>query len=399
MRQGSRSRKHGFTLIELMVSMALGLLVVGAAVKLFSQGIDATWVVSQRAEMQQDLRAVQVMMTRDISQAGAGLPSGQGVALPSGTGTIPVYGCDQSGTAAGCPPVGAVKYPITSGIPYLYGIIPGYQIGIIPPGSTTKTDLITVTYTDPVLMLNCYQATIVSGTSVTFTGPPLPGPPASTWSPTCTLPPSLTLPQALNDPVVGLQPGDLILFQGKVGGATTYAVGEVSQVTGAYPTFTVSFNSGDVLHMNQPTATNGDLSQLRTSPASTPNVSNRLQVITYYLKNIPDPTGATSGTVILYRQVNGQSAIPLADNIINMQFTYDTYDTSGNLLNQTGDGGESLGVSLNLIRKINIANLAVHSTVAGTRSSLMATKGYQGYDIQTSISARNLSYLNRYPTN
>jgi hypothetical protein len=151
--------------------------------------------------------------------------------------------------------------------------------------------------------------------------------------------------------------------------------------------------------MNQPTATNGDLSQLRTSPASTPNVSNRLQVITYYLKNIPDPTGATSGTVILYRQVNGQSAIPLADNIINMQFTYDTYDTSGNLLNQTGDGGESLGVSLNLIRKINIAHLAVHSTVAGTRSSLMATKGYQGYDIQTSISARNLSYLNRYPTN
>jgi hypothetical protein len=38
----------------------------------------------------------------------------------------------------------------------------------------------------------------------------------------------------------------------------------------------------------------------------------------------------------------------------------------------------------------------MRSQLDGSRSTLMATKGFQGYDVQTSISARNLSYQNRY---
>src|SRR4029077_15144108 len=85
---------RGFTLIELVVSMAVGLIVVGAAVQLFSQGMAATFVVSQRAEMQQDLRAASNLLLKDISLAGAGMPPGQSVALPALTGTLPIYGCD-----------------------------------------------------------------------------------------------------------------------------------------------------------------------------------------------------------------------------------------------------------------------------------------------------------------
>ena len=77
MRHPSKSRARGFTFVELMVAMSLGLLVVAAAVKLFSQSVDATWVTDQRAEMQQDLRAVENMMFKDISLAGAGLANGQ----------------------------------------------------------------------------------------------------------------------------------------------------------------------------------------------------------------------------------------------------------------------------------------------------------------------------------
>jgi prepilin-type N-terminal cleavage/methylation domain-containing protein len=386
---------RGFTFIELMVALALGMMVLAAAVKLFGNGVDATFVVSQRAEMQQDLRATQNMLFKDISLAGAGLPLGTGVALAGGT--RPIYGCDQTGTAAGCPPNGGVKYPCSSltgtCIPTLYGVIPGYQMGIKLPGSPNTTDLITLTYTDSVLLLNCYQMTIVSGTQINFVGPPNPLP--TTWTPNCVLPPTLTQPQNLNDPVVGLQQGDLILVQGNIGSNTAYAVGEVTNpVTGAYPNFTVTFNSADVLHMNQPGQSN-DLSTLIASPVAD-NVANRILVNTYYLKNIPDPTGATTGVNILYRQVNGTTAVPVADNMANMQFTYDTYDTSGNLLNQTGDGGESLGVSLNLIRKINIAHLTMHSQEYGARSSLMSTQGFQSFDVVTSISARNLSYQNRY---
>ncbi len=175
MAQPSKSRAPGFTFIELMVSMALGLLIVGAAVKLFSQGVDATWVVSQRAEMQQDLRAVQTMLTKDISLAGAGLAGGQGISLPNGTGVVPIYGCDQTGLASGCPPNGGVKYPCASlaapCIPTLYGVTPGFALGIKPPGSLTKSDLITVAYSDTIFALNCYTVTFTApGNVVTFTG-------------------------------------------------------------------------------------------------------------------------------------------------------------------------------------------------------------------------------------
>lgn len=392
MGQASTSSRRGFTFIELMVSLALGMLVVGLVVKLFGQGVDATWVVSQRAEMQQDLRAVEDMLTKDISLAGAGLPIGQGVALPSGTGTSPIYGCDQS---SNCPPNGSVKYPCAAGsspcIPTLYGVMPGYQIGITPPGGTVKTDLITVTYSDIVFALNCYTASITSGTSVTFT---LPSPV------TCALPAGLAAPQAVNDPVVGLTPGDLVLFQGTTGTGssanTFYAVAEVTKVgsgSGTPVSYTVTFAANDPLQMNQPGAAN-DLSQYDSGATNV--VATRIFVNTYYLKVQPDPIGVGPGIPVLMRQVSGHTAVPVTENIVNMQYTYDTYNSTGGLLNATGDGGESAGVSLNLIRKINIAHLSIRSQLSGARSALYATSGYQGFDVETSISARNLSYQNRY---
>jgi prepilin-type N-terminal cleavage/methylation domain-containing protein len=391
----SKSRAHGFTFIELMVSMALGLLIVGAAVKLFSQGVDATWVVSQRAEMQQDLRAVQNMLTKDISLAGAGLAGGQGISLPSG-GLTPIYGCDQTGLASGCPPRGGVKYPCASlvgaCIPTLYGLIPGFALGITPPGSPTVSDLITVAYSDTIFALNCYTVTFTApGNSVTLTAPANP-PPAS-----CILPPGLVFPQNVDDAAVGLLPGDLIFFQNTAKGP---AIAEVTKVTGNSPTWTVAFANGDPLQMNQ-AGTANDLTQISgftaAGGASTVGtVANRIFVITYYLQVNPDPTGVTTGTPVLMRQVNGRTAVPAAENIINTQFTYDTYASDGTLLNQLPDGGESLGVSLNLIRKINIAHLTIRSQLDGSRSALFATNGFQGYDVQTSISARNLSYQNRY---
>ena len=87
----SANSSGGFSLIELLVALAVGALVVGAAVQLFSQGMDATFVVSQRAEMQQDLRASSDLLFKDISLAGAGLPSATGIQLPSQAGK-PIYG-------------------------------------------------------------------------------------------------------------------------------------------------------------------------------------------------------------------------------------------------------------------------------------------------------------------
>jgi hypothetical protein len=385
MRNSSHNSRRGFTFIELMASLALGMLVVGLTVQLFSQGVDATWVISQRAEMQQDLRATENMLTKDISLAGSGLPIGQGVALASGGGVSPIYGCDQLGN---CPPNGAIKYPCANGcpgIPTLFGVMPGWQLGITPPGSPQVTDTISVSYSDVVLALDCYNATITNGTVVTFTLPnPL----------TCTLPAGLAAPQAINDPVVGLTAGDLVLFQGTNGVPpntnTFYAVGEVTNVGGGAGTYVVDFGANDPLQMNQPGSAN-DLSQY----AGNTVLANRIFVITYYLQVQPDPLGAT-GFPVLMRQVSGHTAVPVTENIVNMQYTYDTSNAAGGMLNYQPDGGESAGLSLSLIRQINIEHLSIRSQLSGARGSLYATSGYQGFDLQTSISARNLSYTNRY---
>src|ERR1700691_6443613 len=96
----SSKREIGFSLLEMVIAMALGMIVLGAAVQLYSQGVAATWTVSQRAEMQQDFRAASNMMTRDLSLAGVGLGQGVAIQLPT-SATLPLYGCVQT-TGAPC---------------------------------------------------------------------------------------------------------------------------------------------------------------------------------------------------------------------------------------------------------------------------------------------------------
>jgi type IV pilus assembly protein PilW len=68
--------QRGFSLLELMVAATLGLIVILAMTSLFRQGMNATFTVTQRAETQQNMRAAIELMTKDISMAGAGLPTG-----------------------------------------------------------------------------------------------------------------------------------------------------------------------------------------------------------------------------------------------------------------------------------------------------------------------------------
>jgi prepilin-type N-terminal cleavage/methylation domain-containing protein len=393
MRKTLKPSTHGFSLIELMMALALGVFITGAAVKLYSTGMDATWVIQQRAEMQQDLRAAENMMLKDISLAGAGLsqgPPGESIAVPNGLGT-PIYGC----SPAGCMPNGGVTYPCVGAAcqPTMYPLMPGYQVGITPPGSTTKSDILSVVYTDTNLALNCYTTVSLAGTTLTFTAPavPLPG--------GCVLPPGIAYPQALNNTINGLTPGDIVMLEAN----SNWAIGEVTSVSPANagnvaPTpgvsqYVIGFANGDTLNLNQSAQ---NFSLIKTAAGGNMQAW-RIFVITYYLANQTDAGGNT--TTILYRQVNGQPAVPLVDNIANMQFTYDSYDSSGNLLNATGDGGEFSvvpNISPTQIRKVNIAHLTIHGQLQGTRSSLMATQGFQSFDVQTSMSTRNMSFSNRY---
>jgi prepilin-type N-terminal cleavage/methylation domain-containing protein len=387
-------RENGFSLLEMMIAIALGAVVLGMAVGLYTQGVAATWTVSQRAELQQDFRAASNMLTKDLSLAGAGLNPGAAIALPSGT--PPRYGCDQTGVChLGAANTAPGTYPLQGGVtPTLYGLIPGYQAGPTLTSNPLATDVVTVAYTDSSFYLNCYTATVgPAAGQVTFA-------PALTpldkngnlpaFPPAGCLPNGVATPQNVNDPVVGLTPGDLIYFPSLNGTTVVAEVTAGAIATGANAvgtTYTVPVATGDPLNMNQLTSTGLNNVKL----GATGNLPWRLLIITYYIDNSVIPPQ-------LMRMVSGHTPMPVADGMVYMKFSYDLYNnaTGTPATDQpnpgSGDANDiaSNGLAPNQITKINIRHMAMDSTQKGA-------KGYQGLDLETSVSARNLTYVNNYP--
>jgi len=364
-----RSTTRGFTLVELTIAMALGVLVIGTAVGLFSKALDASFIVTQRAEMQQNARSGMGMIQQDISLAGSGLPVG-GVQLPTGAGsTNSLFGCDQNTCY-----IANNNWP---GGNHMSGVIPGPFSGTALTNGGTNSDAVTILYTDTTYALNEYAVTLAAdGTSATFALPnPLPAPLPSPWPPT-----------PVNDPVVGLKVGDLVLFTNNLGSA----VGEVTNVAGGGLPTVVSFSNGDALNLNQSGAASGRIADIS---GATNTVAYRLMVITYYLDL---PAGADNkqytaddGQPRLMRQVSGHPPTPVAEEISGLQFTYDIYDdATGQATANLKDAGMGVGKSPNQIRKINMSLSA--------RAPLQGHGGYQNFDVATSISARNMSFKDRY---
>ena len=370
-------RESGFSLLEMIIAMALGMIVLGAAVQLYTQGVGATFKVSQRAEMQQDFRAASNMVLRDLSMAGAGLGNNTAIALPSAA--TPRYGCDQSTCHLGTANTAPGLYPLQSTTPYFYGLLPGYQQG--PTINTGyPTDTIAVAYTDTNFYLNCYTATVTSLGVVQFQLP--------TTLPAGCLPTGVSTPQAVNDSIIGLTVGDLVYV-------SLSSIPVVVEVTGAPTstgtnTYSVPFANNDVLKMNQ-TAAGYGLNTARVGYSGTN--PTRVFVITYYIDNTLNPPR-------LMRQVSGHTPMPVAENVVYMQFTYDLFnDSTGsvavacNTPGAAADGcsGASTGLPPNEVTKINIAHMALNSTIKSSQG------GFQGLDLVTSVSARDLTYNNSYP--
>lgn len=356
MRVQKHNPKQGFTLMELMVSMALGLVVMASMASLFKSGMDTSRMVMQRAETQQNMRAAIDLMVKDISMAGAGLPSG-GVQLPNGTGSaLSKYGCDQGGTCH----VPAFNYPGTN---YMYGVIPGYKNGVeanavIPSAPAPAiNDSITVIYVDYNFVLPQYdQVTFTtpgSGTGITL---------ASTAVPA---------PVLINSPGQ-VQVGDLILLQNTAG----VAVGEVTTLTGG----SIGFADLDPLRMNQNGA---QFNNIKAISGGSSTSANRLMAVTYYL-TVPGNGQRTR----LMRQVNGLTPYPVADDIINLQFSYDVYNATNGALDANQANPLGVAESPNLMQKINIVMMGQSISNYNNKS--------QNMYLATSISARNMAFRDRY---
>jgi prepilin-type N-terminal cleavage/methylation domain-containing protein len=367
--------QRGFTLLELMIASAVGLIVIAAMTSLFKMGMDATFTVTQRAETQQNMRAAVELMTKDIGMAGAGLPSG-GLQLP--TNAASKFACNQTGTCY----VPASNYPnnTAGGINYMYGILPGFNNGVQnnavivnAPGQINSS--LTTIYCDYNFPLTNFTFTFTSAAATT----------ANVAVVNAGVQPNNILAAG------GLNAGDLLLFivsgpGNPVNGNTPIqAAAGVGEITSIPNNTTVNFANGDPLNFNQAAGTN-NLPQVAGAAAGGQLTACRLQVVTYFLQ-VP-PAGGTVQTPRLMRQVNGFDAVPVADNIINLQFTYDVIDSVLGTVTPNRTDPIAAGQSPSLIQKVNIWVMGQSLVQAGRKS--------QNMYLATSVSARDMSFCNSY---
>lgn len=383
MNKPENNSRRGFTLIELLVASSIGLIVILTMTSLFKTGMDATFTVTQRAEVQQNMRAAIELMTQDIGHAGAGLPTG---GLQLATAGVSNYACYQ--TTCYLP---THNYPnnVGTGVAnYMYGILPGYSNGVengvtIPNASAARNDSITVIYQDYAFQLDNFTFTQLSATSVqavlnSTTNPQLPN--------------NIMAPGGLNI-------GDVLFFyvsqtgtstgnsnNGNTQVQTAAIAAEITGISGTGP-WTLTFNSGDPLNMNQ-TGGADNLASAFTAASATASTMKvyRLNVVSYFLE-VP-VAGGTVQNPRLMRQVNGQQAIPVADNIINMQFSYDVIDAFTGYLSANLNNPIASGQSPTTIQKVNIWLMGESLTSGGKRSQSMY--------LITSVAARSMSFCNSY---
>lgn len=355
-----RCYKHaqtGFTLVELLIATALTVTMLGAAVLVFMNSVQTSNVTLKHSEVQTEARAALSQITRDLSQAGTAVPL-NGIAIPSlGTGGAnPNFACDSSQCYTGVDPA------YTQGL--LYKVTPGYTIG---PTISEPSDAIKITYVDPTLDWSAFQAATIApnGGSLTM--------------------PAATLP-AVTDPAVGVTPGDVILLQNAYGSA----IGVATAVSGQTITF-----GADPLNINQPGAAAGNIAALAT-PASNPvtyppTQVSRLMMVSYFIQSFVGPNGPDAR---LMRQSGSHSAVPVAEHIEDLKFTYDVIDPISNALTANSPDaviGNPPVAQPNQIRKINI-----NVTSRAVRADMSVAATTQRVNLTTSIGPRNLSFRDRY---
>lgn len=369
-----RSRQCGFSLLELVVAMAITLVVLAAAMMVYQKSVQVASFTSSRAEMQAELRAAMNQITRDLNQAGTGIPVG-GIPIPSASngGTNPVFACD----ASQCYITAANAF--TTGT--LNKVTPGNAVG---PNTLEATDALVMIYMDPIAPSNdpTSSATGLDWSSYTTTN-------IATDGSSLTMPAGTT--PALNDPQKGLVLGDLLLMQNVRGSALGVVTGFDAAAR------KISFASGDPLKINQPAATAipGTLASLKiyplpsSAPYYNPTSVARLMMITYFIRQDPN-----DGHYMLMRQVNGRTPSPVAENIEDLQITYDVLDDSKSpavLTANLPDAaiGSPATPQPNMIRKINLI-LTARSAAPNAQGQIdrMSTS--------TSVGPRNLSFRDRY---
>jgi len=387
------NRETGFTLIELMVAMAVTLLIAAATLGLFSYALNVNATGTQISNINGNLRSALNLVVRDLLQAGQGYPTG-GVALPTGSGcqniNRPVY----TGTAQF--PYGCAN-PTT--YPNLPAVMPGNGMGPyvisnptvtwMPEGSNHNSDMITIIYQDNNLVTNANPATNAPNYLVSISSTAL------TFSNTVTITGAgVSVPAKANDLFLVYGGGLYRLVE------ATNAVGQV-----------VSINTGDLLNINQQnkapgvTGTIYDLQAatgvpygttcnqtLTPLPAACAYTAQRVLMISYFLDN----STVVNGQLVprLMRQVGMNGPVSVAEVIEDFEVSYDyvngAYPVNNVISTTQAATACSCTITDNQIRKANVYLAARSDTI------LTATNQYLRSNMAVQVEFRSLAFVNRY---
>jgi prepilin-type N-terminal cleavage/methylation domain-containing protein len=387
------NRGNGFSLIEMLVSIVILLAVVSTATLMLVQAQHASDGVAQMANMQENLRAGMNFITRDLAQAGEGIPPA-GISLPN--------------TAAGA---SAVQRPGTgttflqpNGTSYtlLPVIAPGWEIGqpaksVNPLNGAVlvgvNSDVINILYADNTLVdvaghsLNSYPivqsapATPVCNGTINATGLSV------TLANGCFAMPGTPTP-------IGV--GNLILFTNQLGTALEY----VTAVNGQ----TITFSAGDPAGLNQTGLPNGTVANLKAGGVFPPTTIQRVWLISYYIDSTTNPSKPQ-----LVRQVNypnyptAATAVnppqQIADCIENLGFSYDITNSTapaGDYPIGPGDAPQPDPKydSPNQIRAVNVF-LAGRSEY--TYQGSISPQFFRN-NLSSQVSLRSMSFQNQFNT-
>jgi hypothetical protein len=340
------------------------MIVLGMVVSVFKSASDAGRRTTSRADVQQSARGSLAIINRDLSQASIGIPQA-GIALPGGAGsTLALFACS----------------PIQC---YLLGpnsTYPNNTLSPVTPGANkgpNGTDVVTIAYLDATWPVNNQPLTTmaVDGSSITVntgtfdtSGNPAPAPTGLTYS----------------DPVFGTRVGDVLMISGQSGSA-------VATVTKVDAGGVIELKAGDPLNLNQPNAASGNVAAIYN--AKNPPSASRINVVTYFIQMQAGPDGilGTADDIpVLMRQLNAQLAIPVAEYVTNMQFTYDIF----NAANGTYTAGLAGGAVPNAseIRKVAIS-LTFRSEYAESQGTNVT---FHTLTVSSAVSPRDLSFKDRY---
>jgi prepilin-type N-terminal cleavage/methylation domain-containing protein len=373
-------REAGYSLMELMVAVAIMVVISGATLQTLSDATYANEGVTLLANSQENLRAAMNYMVKDIVEAGEGLPQG-GITIPNAVtianpAPVPASIVNRPG------PVGG---PATFPAPYitLPGIVAGSNQGpaaVTPdpnvPGATlvgAPTDFITIAYADTTILdaannsLNTNPVYVAaSGANPGCGGTIAAGGTSVTFDKAC-----ITLPTDNT----AIAPGDLIMFTNAQGTTLQTVSGTLGQV--------VNFAGGDAFALNgsgQPSGTIFNIQNGIASPGGPfpPTTCTRIWMITYYLNtaNLQRP--------MLMRQVNFRPATPVAEVIEDLAISYDI------------NGGPPSAptpeflYSPSAIRKVNL------SLASRSDNAFSVNMAYFRNNLQTQVSVRSLAFFSNY---